>query len=357
MNLDDRKKKILSSVVEDYIVSAEPVGSKTLATKYNLEYSSATIRNEMKFLKEAGYLEQPHISSGSIPSTKGYRYYVDNLMKEKKLSMLDINYIENNISGFGDTETLVKQAAQVVSKILSRPTVLTLKSEDLLEHIKILKVSDKLLLVILLSKNGTVKDVFAKLTDSVPEEMIDELSSMLNTRLNGTPLEKLNEVLNQVIKTELSAFSNILANICESIKYQMNNEEKKLNADVEEILGLPEFSDVEKAKKFVNILSTKDIVDSTIEKIDNGELGIVIGSESKEVLLKDYSIISLNIETKDKHIGKLSVISPKRIDYSKTVSTLKYIDKKLKSIFLSEGIDKKESEENINGKRKNESRR
>ena len=96
--LDDRKKKILASVVEDYITSAEPVGSKTIADKYNLEYSSATIRNEMKLLEEAGFLEQPHVSSGRIPSSKGYRYYVDNLMISQQLSMLDINYINNSIT-------------------------------------------------------------------------------------------------------------------------------------------------------------------------------------------------------------------------------------------------------------------
>ena len=105
MNLDERKKKILSSVVEDYIESAEPVGSKTLVEKYHLDYSSATIRNDMKILEEEGYLEQPHISAGRIPSTKGYRYYVDNLMKERKLSMMDIDYINSTINGRSEEHT------------------------------------------------------------------------------------------------------------------------------------------------------------------------------------------------------------------------------------------------------------
>ena len=330
MKLDDRKRKILSSVVEDYISSAEPVGSKTLVDKYHLEYSSATIRNEMKLLEENGFLEQPHISAGRIPSTKGYRYYVDNLMKEKKLSMLDINYIDDSITGYGDTEKLFEQAADVVSKVLARPTILTLKTEDLLESVKILKISDKLLLVILMSKNGLVKDCIAKLTDTVAEQTIDELTNMLNKNLVGTPLEQLNYALNRVIEKELSTFSFVLEKICESISYEFNKENKKLNANVESILDLPEFSDIEKAKNFVNILSTKSIIDLTIENVKNDNLGIIIGSESKEIMLKDYSIISLNIETDDKYIGKLSVVSPKRIDYSKTISTLKYINGKLK---------------------------
>lgn len=336
MKLDDRKKKILSSVIEDYIVSAEPVGSKTLVEKYNLEYSSATIRNEMKILEDEGYLEQPHVSAGRIPSTKGYRYYVDNLMKEKNLSMIDINYIDNTITGYGDTEKLLEQAADVVSKILLRPTVLTLKSADLLEHIKIVKISEKLLLLVIMSQNGTVKDCIAKLTDTIPDEKLDELSEVLNKNLLGTPLENLHIALNKVIESELEKFSTILGDISEGIRHGLNKETKKLSANVESILDLPEFSDVEKAKKFVNILSTKEIIDNTIEKIKEDKLGIIIGSESKEVLLKDYTIVSLNIGEEDKPVGKISVIGPKRMDYSKTVATLKYINSKFKDLLPSE---------------------
>ncbi len=333
MDLDDRKKKILSSVVEDYIISAEPVGSKTIMEKYNLKYSSATIRNDMKLLEEGGYLEQPHISAGRIPSTKGYRYYVDNLMKEKKLSMIDINYIDNSISGFGDTEKLFEQAADVVSKILLRPTLLTIKTDDLLENVKIIKVSDKVLLIVLISKNGAIKDCFVKLTDELEESTIEELSNVLNKNLKGTPLEKLNIVLNDIVAKELSSFSFVLGKICESIKYEMSKESKKISADLASILDLPEFSDIQKAKNFVNMLSTKDIIDATLDKTKNNELGIIIGSESKEMLLKDYSIISLDIKTDNKKVGKISVVGPKRADYSKAVATLKYIDNKIKNIF------------------------
>lgn len=332
MELDDRKKKILSSVVEDYIVTAEPVGSKTLADKYRLNYSSATIRNEMKLLEEAGFLEQPHVSAGRIPSTKGYRYYVDHLMNDKKLSMLDINYIDHSITGFGDTEKLLEQAADVVSKVLLRPTVLTLKSQDVIESIKIVQISEKLLLVILMSQGGTVKDCIAKLTDTVEEKTIEELTSVLNKNLKGTPLEKLTLALNQVIAQELSNFSKILGEICKSMSYEFSEEKRKWHSNVESILSLPEFSDVKKAQNFVNILSTKNIIDTILANTKSNDVGIIIGSESKELLLKDYSIISLDITTKDKILGKLSVISPKRIDYSKTISTLRYIHDKFKNL-------------------------
>lgn len=341
MNLDDRKKKILSSVVEDYIISAEPVGSKTIMEKYNLEYSSATIRNDMKLLEEGGYLEQPHVSAGRIPSTKGYRYYVDNLMKEKELSMIDINYIDNSISGFGDTEKLFEQAADVVSKLLLRPTLLTITTHDLVESIKILKISDKILLIVLMSNNGTVKDCVVKLTDELEEGTIEELTNVLNKNLRGTPLEKLNTVLNEIITKELNSFSFILERICKSIEYEMQKESKRLRADFESILDLPEFSDIQKAKNFVNILSTKDVINIALENSKKDELGIIIGSESKELLLKDYSIISLDFEDDNSKIGKIAVVGPKRVDYSKTIATLKYIDNKFKNIFNK---NKKEGE-------------
>src|SRR5574344_916141 len=342
MNLDDRKKKILSSVVEDYIVTAEPVASKTIMEKYNLEYSSATIRNDMKLLEESGFLEQPHVSAGRVPSTKGYRYYVDNLMKEKKLSMIDINYIDNSITGFGDTEKLFEQAADVVSKILLRPTLLTIQTDDLIEGIKVVKISDKVLLIVLMSKNGTIKDCIVKLTDELEESTVRELSNLLNKNLKGTPLEKLNFVLNDIISKELNSFSFVLEKICESIRYELSKDSKKIAPSVGTILDLPEFSDVEKIKNFVNMISTKDIIDSTLEKAKENQLGIIIGSESNEMLLKDYSIISLDVKDDEKHIGKISVVGPKRTDYSKTVATLKYIDDKLKNIFKK---NKKEGEE------------
>lgn len=330
--LDDRKKKILASVVEDYVISAEPVGSKTIAEKYNLEFSPATIRNEMKLLEQSGYLEQPHVSSGRIPSSKGYRYYVDNLMETKQLSMIDINYINNSITGYGNTEDLLEQVADTVAKVLNRPTILTVKNEDVLESIKILKISEKILLVIIISENGTIKDVIAKLTDTIPDANVKELSKLLNTNLQGTPIEKLYNVLSTVISKELKIYSSVLEKICEGIKHEMTGENKLVSNNLESILSLPEFSDIEKAKNFINMLNTKRAVDTAIQTVEDKNLGIIIGSESQELMLKDYSIVSLNLEQSDGYVGKISVVSPTRLDYSKTLSTLKYVNEKVKNM-------------------------
>lgn len=196
-----------------------------------------------------------------------------------------------------------------------------------------------------MSQNGTVKDCFAKLTDTIADEKLEELSHVLNENLSGTPLEQLHIALNRVIEKELTTFSNILGEISESIKYELNKESKKLSANVESILDLPEFSDIEKAKNFVNILSTKEIIDSTLSSITEDKLGIIIGSENQEMLLKDYTIVTLNIHKDEKNVGKISVIGPKRMDYSKTISTLKYINDRFQHLLLSDKKKNKEREE------------
>lgn len=351
MNLDERKKKILSSVVEDYIESAEPVGSKTLVEKYHLDYSSATIRNDMKILEEEGYLEQPHISAGRIPSTKGYRYYVDNLMKERKLSMMDIDYINSTINGFGDVDDIFEQVADVVSKVLSTPTVITKNNTDTIENIKVVKISDNLLLIVLMSKNGTVKDCIAKLTDTVEDSVIEQMTNILNQNLTGTPLQELHLVLNKVIRKDLEAFSGLMEEIVNSIKYEMSKNMKKLNSGVEKILENPEFSDIETVKNFINMISTKEIIDSALDKSKENKLSIVIGSENKEVLLNDYTVISLDIEKDNRYLGKLSVIGPKRMNYAKTISTLKYVNDKFNNILKLNKISGVKGDNSEEGRR------
>ena len=333
MNLDERKKKILTTIVENYIESAEPVASKTIAEKYEREFSSATIRNEMKQLEEIGLLEQPHISAGRVPSTKGYRYYVDNLMKENILTMVDIDYINNNIVSYGSIEATLENAANVISKVLNLPAVLHIENKDVIENVKILKVSDKILLIILMSKSGTVKDVIIKITDTVPEDKIDELNKLLNQNLKGTPLESLPNVLSSAINNQLNKFSDILSALAVSLNYEIKEDSpNNVKTDIKSLLDIPEFSNTDKMKELLNILSTKEIINEVMEKIKEDDVSIVIGSEHRDVLLKDYSIISLDMDNLNVN-AKLAVLGPKRTDYAKAIATLKYVNNKLKNIF------------------------
>lgn len=343
MNLDERKKRILSSIVEDYIISAEPVGSKLIAEKYEKEYSSATIRNDMKLLENNGYLEQPHVSSGRVPSTKGYRYYVDNLMQNNTLTMVDIDYINNNIVSYGNVEATLENAATVISKVLNLPTMSHLKNTDTVENVKILKISEKILLIILMSKTGRVKDVIVKITDSFSKYKMDELSKVLNQNLKGTPLENLSQVLGKAIGTELEKFSEVLTAIENAMKYEVIEENSNFKTDIASLIERPEFSKAENIKKLFNVINTKDIIKEAIEKIKSEQVSVVIGNESEEFLLKDYSIISLDLNdnTPDAFDASISVIGPKRVDYSKAIAIFKLAGDRLKNI-LSNNKEREE---------------
>ena len=332
MKLDDRKKRILASVVESYIESAEPVGSKQVAEEYEHEFSSATIRNEMKLLEDYGLLEQPHVSAGRVPSTKGYRYYVDNLMSDDTLSMVDIDYINNNIISYGSVEKTLENAADVVTKLLNLPAVLNVKSSDVVEHIKVLKISEKVLLIILMSKAGTVKDVIVQITDSLPEQRIDELSKLLNKNLKGTPLESLPTVLNEIVHTELKRFSGILSEINKNMVQDITDKTTAIKGDISKMLTLPEFADTEDIKKFLNVVNTKEIIKEVLDKIETNDVSVIIGSEHNEMLLKDYTLISLDMSDEVTNVS-LGVISPKRVDYSKAIKTIKHVNERLKQLF------------------------
>ena len=332
MELDERKKRILATVVESYIESAEPVGSKQIAEEYEHEYSSATIRNEMKLLEDYGLLEQPHVSAGRVPSTKGYRYYVDNLMTNNTLSMVDIDYINNNIVSYGSVEKTLEHAAEVVSKLLNLPAVLNVSSSDVIEQIKILKISEKVLLIILMSKAGTVKDVIIQITDTLPEERLDELSTLLNKNLKGTPLESLPNVLNEIVHKELKRYSSILSEINKNMTQKISENKSSIKGDITGLLALPEFSQIDEIKKFLNVVGTKNIINEVLDKIEANDVSVIIGSEHKEMLLKDYTLVSLDV-TDDITNASLGIIAPKRVDYSKTINTLKLVNEKLKKIF------------------------
>lgn len=349
MELDDRKKKILALVVENYIESAEPVGSKQIADSYENDISPATIRNEMKQLEEIGLLEQPHISAGRVPSTMGYRYYVDNLMTNNTLSMVDIDYINNNIVSYGSVEKTLEHAAEVISKVLKIPTVLNIKNSDVIENVKILKISDKILLIVLMSNSGSIKDVIVQITDSLPETRIDELSKLLNKNLKGTPLEELSHVLNGVIEKELSKFSSVLNEMEHILRKELSATKTDVKGNIESLLSLPEFNDTSEVKKFLNVVNTKEILQEVLERIDKNDVSVIIGNESNEMLLKDYSLISLDFSANSTTNATLGIIAPKRVNYNKAIATFKAVNEKLKKIFCKEKGEKdgqsKESKE------------
>ena len=331
MNLDERKKKILSSVVEDYIVSAEPVGSKTIMEKYNLEYSSATIRNDMKLLEEAGYLEQPHVSAGRIPSTKGYRYYVDELLQEDKITLDEIKYISEKLeTKVNEMEEITKIASSTISEITHYTTVSIGPSSDMqkIENIKFVLLSHRMMMAVILTDSGLIKETIIKFDEDITENQVQTLSYMFNNKLKGEPITKIDRPLEKYLVEEMSYSVNLIKPIVEQMKKVVEEESVHLEG-ANRLFELPEFNSLEVAKNFVNILDEKDLMADMLNTGFAKDINVYIGEENEKEELKDFSVVTFKHRIGNKDLGTIGIIGPKRMDYAKVISVMKYISKKL----------------------------
>ena len=192
--LDDRKKKVLQAIVEEYINTAEPVSSNALTNNYGLNYSSATIRNEMADLEKKGYLDKTHTSSGRIPSEKGYRYYVDELMKDDDISLEEIKYISSKLeTKVNEIEELTKIAANTISEV-THYTTLSIgpkNDEQIIEEIKFVPLGQRMIMAVILTESGLVKETIIKFDEDITEKQVETVNYMFNQKLKGKPLETI----------------------------------------------------------------------------------------------------------------------------------------------------------------------
>ena len=219
--LDDRKKKILQAVIDEYIQSAEPVSSGAIAGKYSLNYSSATIRNEMADLEKEGYLDKPHTSSGRVPSAMGYRLYVDELLKEDNISLEEIKYIKSKLeTRVNEIEELTKIATNTLSEITHYTTVAIGPKNNLqnIEEVKFVLLGKRMLMAIILTDTGLIKETIIKFDEDVTEEQIDTLSYIFNNKLKGMPLDSIDTSIEEYIVSEMSTSLNVIKPIIESFK-------------------------------------------------------------------------------------------------------------------------------------------
>ncbi len=330
--LDERKRKILKEIVDEYIESAEPVSSAIIVEKYEQDISSATVRNDMAELEKAGYLEKPHTSAGRIPSAKGYRLYVDELLKYDDISLEEIKYIgeklENKVAGI---EELTKIATTTLSEITHYTTVSIgpKTSKQNIEEIKFVMLGTRMLMGIIVTDTGLVRETIIKFDEDITEEQIETLNYFFNNKLKGEPLEKIDTSFEEYIFRELKYSINIIKPIIEQMQKLIEEEEKIYLEGTNKSFELPEFRSLELAKNFVNILDTKEVM---LDILDTGfadDIKIYIGDESDNEDLKDFSIVTFKHAIGDKDIGTIGIIGPKRMNYSKVVSVMKYISKKL----------------------------
>ena len=326
--LDDRKKRILQAIVDEYVNTADPVSSGAISKKKGLDFSSATIRNEMSELEKSGYLEKTHTSSGRIPSVKGYRLYVDELLKEDNISLEEIKYIKEKLQIKADQiEDLTKIASNTLSEITHYTTVAIgpKVTKQIIKEIKFVLLGSRMLMAVILTNTGMIKETIINFGEDIYEDQIETINLLFNSKLQGKPLEKINEPLDEYIFTEMKSSASMIKTIIEQLNKVIYEESKLYLEGTNKSFDLPELSKAETARNFINILENKsevvDLLDNEISK----DINVYFGDELDDENLKDFSIVTLRSDEKD--LGTIGIIGPKRMNYSKIISVMRYIQR------------------------------
>lgn len=330
--MDERKKKILQAVIDEYVNTAEPVSSAALVEKYGLNYSSATVRNELAELEKSGYLDKTHTSSGRVPSEKGYRFYVDELIKEDDISLEEMKYIQSKLSTkVNEIEDLAKIATSTLSEITHYTTVAVGPKVEtqLIEEIKFVLLGTRMLMVVIVTDSGLVKETIIKYDEDITQSQVETLNNLFNSKLKGKPLSKIDKPMEEYILSEINYSIDVIKPIIDQINKIVDEAETIYLEGANKAFDLPEFKSLELAKNFVNVLDEKEVM---LDILDSGmakDINVYIGDENDKEELKDFSVVTFKHSIGDKELGTIGIIGPKRMNYSKVISVMKYISKKI----------------------------
>ena len=323
MDLIDRKYRILQAIIDEYILTALPVGSRTISRKYEQKLSSATIRNEMSDLEELGYLDSPHTSAGRIPSNKAYRLYVDKMIHPEPLSVEETAFIQ---SCFDRRARQVEDLSARIARALSTMTHYTTavmtrapREEQILSHLQMVPVSERRMLLILVMRSGAVSQKMIDLDAPAAPDALYTVSRFLSERLSGCPMSRLPAELMRMASEESRELANILRAMAD-----VQTEGSEVSALVvggrSNLLSFPEYSDVDKAKALLSVLETKEKVVSLLSQQGEMEISVRIGPETGMEETKDCSIVTASYRLSDGRVNTIGLIGPTRMQYGKVLS-------------------------------------
>ena len=346
MELDERKEKILKAIIQTYLETGEPVGSRTISKYSDLNLSSATIRNEMSDLEEMGYIVQPHTSAGRIPSDKGYRFYVDQIIKEKDSQVSQMQ--ELMIQRVDRMELLLKQLAQLLAANTNYTTLISGPSyhQSKLKFIQLSRVEEKKLLVVIVVEGNIIRNSFVTLEEGLSDEEILNMNILLNNSLNGLTIKEIN--LGVITKLKEQAGSHrkvvdlVLSEVSEAIQAQ-DEDLQIYTSGATNLFRYPELSDTEKASGLLSTLEQKELLKGLFEGQEQNEgadpgteIQVYIGDELPVQTMKDCSVVTANYVLGDGLRGTIGIVGPKRMDYEKVVSTLRNLVNQLNETFKHE---------------------
>ena len=339
MQLDDRKKKILQAVIRNYLETGEPVGSRTISKYTDLNLSSATIRNEMADLEELGYIIQPHTSAGRIPTDKGYRLYVDTMMSEKEREVEEMK--EMLLEKEDKMEALLKQVARVLAQNTNYATMISAPQihRNKLKFIQLSRVDRGQILAVIVVEGNMIKNHMLDVPDGLDDETLLKLNMLLNTHLNGLPIEEINLGLIAALKQQAGIHSAIVGEVLDAVAEVIKEEEdlEIYTSGTNNIFKYPELSDHTKASELISAFEEKQalstLVQETLADDHNTGIQVYIGDESPLQNMKDCSVVTATYELEEGMKGTIGIIGPKRMDYDKVVGTLKTMMHQLDDLY------------------------
>ena len=336
--LDERKQKILHAIIRNYLETGEPVGSRTISKYADLGLSSATIRNDMSDLEEMGYIIQPHTSAGRIPSDMGYRFYVDQLMKEKEQEVTEMK--ELMIQRQDKMELVLKQMAKVLAANTNYATMITSPQyhRTKLKFIQLSVIGEDQLLAVVVAEGNVVKNKVIPISHGLDNETILKLNILLNTSLNGLTMEEINLSTIARLKEQAGIHSEVINSVLDAVAeaIQMDDDLEVYTSGTTNIFKYPELADSTKASALLSAFEDKQQLASLMEDMkdeDDTGIQVYIGNETPGQTMKDCSVVTTTYELGEGMKGTIGIIGPKRMDYEKVVDNLKTLTNQLDLIF------------------------
>lgn len=335
--LNERKKKILQIIIADYISSAEPVGSRTIARKYDLGLSPATIRNEMSDLELLGYLEQPHTSAGRIPSAQAYRFYVDALIEPGTLTDNDMALIDG---WYNERRRNIDDIFQSTAKILSRMTQnvsMVLTNQQTIAnfcYLKFLPLDSQHAILCIVADDGSIDTNVVDIPLGMSSEEMDYLAGKMSKLLEDRNLSDISVEILQNVHTDVVEDKLIFSSLLQAVRKMTGRrqEQKVFLGGTKQLLNQPEFRDVERVRNLLGILEEEKVLKDLLQGGEDSGLKVTIGSENKFTGIQDCSMVQATYRLNGQIVGTMAVLGPTRMEYGKVISVMDYLHKYLKTI-------------------------
>ncbi|MFD3447677.1 heat-inducible transcriptional repressor HrcA [Microbacteriaceae bacterium 4G12] len=335
--LTERQLLILQVIIDDFIRSAQPVGSRTLSKKEDIIFSSATIRNEMADLEELGYIEKTHSSSGRVPSEKGYRFYVDHLLAPQHLPQEDMMQIKNLFAErMFETEKVVQQSAQILSDLTSYTAIVLgpKVSENKLKNVQIIPIDPKAAVAIIVTDTGHVQSKTIAVPDSIELSDLEKMVNILNEKLTGVPISELhNKIFKEIVmvlRQHVHNYDNVMKMLDSTFQIPMS--EKIYFGGKTNMLAQPEFHDINKVRSLLTMIEQEREFYNLLRHKQMG-IQVKIGRENGASAIEDCSLITATYSIGEEQLGTIAILGPTRMQYSRVISLLQLFTAHLSNVF------------------------